>query len=188
MERLNDKQREQTQLLLQGDDKQRAEQLRRDQEQILQSQGTLRPLDSEEIARSSSQAVAAAYGGIHQPQPDVPRKSWGDTPVGNEEEHDEELDRLWDNTAGEARPRHEQVQLQQQHGAWPQQKFVPPEVEAAQQGLLQQAQQEQADEHMAAAMQKEPENSTESPDKAAGSKTTDQMLAHMGKWPKFHVC
>lgn len=165
--RLSDKQREQTQLLLQVDDEQRAKQLQQSQEQILQSQGPLRPLDSEEIARNSSQAVAAAYGGIHQPQPDIPRRHWGDM-QGDEADPEN----LWGCTQGEP----------------PQQTDVPPIIRAAQHGLLLQAQQEQADEQMAAALRKEQQNSTEPPVEAAGSKTTDQMLADMDKWPKRYVC
>ena len=181
LERLNAKQQERTQLLLQ-DDEQRAQQLRQDQEQILQKQGALLPLDPEAIARSSSQAMGKAMGGIHQPQPDVPREQWGDIPVGKGE--DEDLGRLWEETQEEL----------------PRQTYVPPETQAEQQRLWQQAQQQQqqqqqqqSDERMAAALEEKPEGSTaagneESPDRAAGSQSMVQMLAELETWPKRYTC
>ena len=111
-------------------------------------------------------------GNPHQPQPDVPREHWGDM-RGDEDNPGN----LWEES---------QEKL-------PQQTFVPPEVQVAQQGLLQHAQQEQSDEHMAAAMQEEPEESTaaskeESPDRAAGTQTMAQMLAELDTWQKRYSC
>ena len=124
--------------------------------------------------------MAKAMGGIHQSQPDTCRRQWVDSPVTNGEEYDEDLDRLWvgGGAAAEARRQHHQ-QAEQQAGL-SQQTYVPPETVAEQQLLWEKAKSKQAkiDEGSAASRK-------ESPDKAAGSLSTDQMLAEMQATPKM---
>ena len=111
-------------------------------------------------------------GGIHLPQPDVCRKQWAEMPVGGGEEYEEELGRLWESSGGGARPRTEQL-VQDRAAADPMAvDQQPQQQEAAAQEQTKPAQ------SMAAV-------SKESPDKAAGSLSMDQMLEELETRPKM---
>ena len=161
-------------------DEQNVQQLYQEQQQILQQQGTLKPLDPDAIARESSQAMAKAMGGIHQSQPDTCRRQWVDSPVTNGEEYDEDLDRLWVGGGAAAEARRQRYQQAEYHAGLPQQTYVPPETVADQKLQWEKAKSKQAkiDEDSDAC-------GKESPDKAAGSLSTDQMLAEMQAIPKM---
>lgn len=169
LEKLDQQQRQQRQQ--DWENEQQAKELQRSQNEILQTQGSLQPLDAGAIARSSVVAMANAMGSLHQAQPDVRRELWAEIPAGNGGEYDEDLDRMWSSDGGERLP--PRRQHHQQLAAQPAE-----EREAAEQMAVDREPPKQQEEAATAA-------SPESPDKAAGGRTLEQKLPELDTMPKF---
>ena len=125
--------------------------------------------------------MAKAMGGNHLPQPDSCRKQWAEMPVGDGEEYDEELDRLWESSGGGAAS---EARRQHHHQATAQ--LAQDRAAAEPMAVDQQPQQQEA----AAQEQMKPAQSMAtankgSPDKAAGKLSMDQMLAELDTRPKL---